>query len=82
MDYHSFIYRYDILFADELRWNIHRSPELLDIKSLQNGILELFENDLCKKAELGRHSYKFGKTKLFLRSYVTNTLQQDVLTEM
>ena len=75
MDYHSFIYRYDILFADELRWNIHRSPELLDIKSLQNGILELFENDLCKKAELGRHSYKFGKTKLFLRSYVTNTLE-------
>ena len=64
--YHDFIRCFDILFSDELRWGVNSSPEQIPVSDIQSAVDDLFKNNLCKKADLGKHSYKFGKTRLFL----------------
>ena len=73
--YHDFIRCFDILFSDELRWGVNSSPEQIPVSDIQSAVDDLFKNNLCRKADLGKHSYKFGKTRLFLRIYVITALE-------
>ena len=73
--YHDFIRCFDILFSDELR-GVNLSPDQISVSDIQSAIDDLFKNNLCKKAELGKHSYKFGKLDFFLE--LTSSLLENI----